>query len=185
MLGQIGTFLQAGWERVSPLVCGSDAGVAASLGLSEWQFAAAKASLFVFFLIPVLLAWRASWPRLKRNGFAKPVWRTGLWLIGAVTAFQVAEILLQPLTGPVISCPSDLVGLALVSALVLYGLYCFHLGRGNKGSFSRFMVLIAGPLFGEAAVGSREIGISGAKVVVRSVDFLAELALRAHALVHV
>jgi hypothetical protein len=58
-----------------------------------------------------------------------------------------------------------------------------ELGRGNKGT--RVMVLIAGPLFGEAAVGSREIGISGAKVVVRSVDVLAELALRAHALVHV
>ena len=105
--------------------------------------------------------------------------------MGAATAFQVVEVLLAPAIGPVVPCPYDLIGIALVSALALYGLYCFHLGRGNRGSFSRFMLLIAGPLFGEAAVSSREVGVSGARIVVRLVEGGAELVGRLHGVVHV
>lgn len=148
------------------MACSTDSYVAKGLGLTSAQFAFAKGALLALFLVPVFMAWWFAWPRLRANGFSKPVWRVGIYLLAAVTAFQIGEALAEPLLGPVIPCPYDATGIAVVSALVLYGLYCFHLGRGNRGSFASFLMLIAGPLFGEVALNSRALGASGAKLLV-------------------
>jgi hypothetical protein len=101
------------------------------------------------------------------------------------TGFQVGEILLQGAGITIIACPYDYVTIAVVSLLALYGMYCFHLGRSSKAPFARFLMLVVGPLFGEVALSSRQVGVTGAKVLVRFADYglgaLAHLGVVIHA----
>ena len=184
MHGGFSSLLGQLYDTIVPVFCGTDQFAANQLGLTEWQFASAKAALFLIFLLPVIWAWYRSWHRLRANGFNKRFWRVGLWFLISITAIQIAEILIVPVSGGVVQCPYDTVAIVAITLLFLYGLYCFHLGAQNKGSFSRFLALIVWPLLWEGAVNSREIGASGAKLLVRALETVSVAISHVYALVH-
>jgi hypothetical protein len=149
-------------------VCSSEEALAASLGLSEWQFAFAKTALYLALLALVLPGWLASWPRLKANGFSKKVWLAGIWVLGGFSFVQVAKAMSQPAIGsPIIPCPHDFVASGTVVVLALYALYFYHLGRGNRGSFAKFFMLVVLPIFGEVVVNVRDVEFGSLQILFR------------------
>jgi hypothetical protein len=156
-------------------VCSSEEALAASLGLSAWQFAFAKTALYLVLLAFVLSGWLASWPRLRRAGFSKKVWVAGIWVLGGFSSIQIAKAISQPAIGAPIPCPYDFVASGTIVALALYALYFYHLGRGNRGSFGKFLVLVVLPIFGEVAMNLRDVEIGGIQLLLRLVKAVGPL----------
>ncbi len=142
----LGTLLQA--------VCSRRRGrLRAAWGCPPWHYALAKSALYLVLAIPVILAWWQSKRRLQAKGFAWPIWRAGIWLLVAFTIWQIGLVLSRPLIGEPIKCPYERFGSKLSRrGSRSMGCIAFTLGRGNKGSFTRFLLLIVGPLFGEIAL---------------------------------
>jgi hypothetical protein len=127
--------------------CHGHEDIASALGLSPWQFGSLVALLYGILFLPVWFAWRVANRQFNRNGFANGVWRGWIYIVGGFTILQILDQL--PVTGTLISCPYDLSLVCGAVVLAIYGLYCFHLGTGKTGSFSKFFALIVVPIFGE------------------------------------
>jgi hypothetical protein len=156
-------------------ICSSEELLATQLGLSPLQFALGKTALYLLLIIPVLITWWGSWPRFRRNGFAYAVWLAGLWVLLAFTVIQVAKAISQPLVATPIPCPYDFIASGTLVALALYALYFYHLGRGNQGSFARFLFLIVFPIFGEVALSFREVEVGGVQLLIRLLKVVGPL----------
>jgi propanol-preferring alcohol dehydrogenase len=128
--------------------------------------AVADARYYLLLLAVVLPSWLGSWPRLKANGFSKKVWLAGIWVLGGFSFIQVAKALSQPAI-PAPLCPYDFVASGTVVALALYALYFYHLGKGNKGSFGKFFILVIVPIFGEVAVNLRDVEFGIIQILFR------------------
>lgn len=127
--------------------CHGHESLANALGLSPWQFAGLVALLYGLLFLPVWLAWRVANRRFNSNGFSNGVWRGWIYIVAGFTALQILDQL--PIAGSLIPCPYDIGSIFVIVLLAVYGLYCFHLGTGRRGSFSRFFALIVVPIFGE------------------------------------
>lgn len=181
--GQIGHGFTWLYNQLWPLVCGDDKGIARILGVTPWMFAAAKAVVFTIPLGLILYAWSRLEKSFNGAGFTSAVWRAGFWLLASTGLIQIVVVLIEPLG--LVPCFYDVAFLLVVSALALYTMYFYHLGRkhsngSHRGTLGQFMLWFVGPLMGEVAVGSRRIGETGAKTLIDLADRAITLVAHLH-----
>jgi hypothetical protein len=135
--------------------CGADALLASKLGLTTTQFAAASAFLMGALAWGFLAAWFLIFGKLRRAGFGRRQQVLVWWFAIIATFVQMTLTLLQGVNCNPIHCPWSsalLLGLAILFLLMAYG---FHIQDENKGSGSRFILLVALPVIGEVAVTAK------------------------------
>ncbi len=125
-----------------------DVDPATALGLKPWTFALIESLAYVLFFFAVYRVWKVAKRKYNSNGFSDAVWRAWIGIFGGFTFLQIASSLAQPLLERSL-CPYDQYFTYGSVLLAILCLYFYHLGTGNKGSYTKYISFVAVPMVTE------------------------------------